>query len=270
LAGWKLSDGTSTATFSKKIILPNQYWIICSTSNASLYSGYGNVIGVGNFPTLNNSSDKITFRDSNGKTIDSIAYNLDWYHDTDKQDGGWSVEIIDINNFCSEVENWVASEDPSGGTPGKQNSVNANKPDLAGPQLLSFSLQSSTSLKLFFNEKLEKDLSASVFESIPQISISNKSFVDSSLREVIIELAQPLEFRTRYTLSASNLYDCSGNIIQPDFSQVSFMLPEAADSLDVIVNEVLFNPKTGGVDFVEIYNQSPKYINLKNWKLGNI
>jgi hypothetical protein len=38
LAGWKLSDGTSTATLPSKIILPNQYWIICSSANASLFS----------------------------------------------------------------------------------------------------------------------------------------------------------------------------------------------------------------------------------------
>jgi hypothetical protein len=175
-----------------------------------------------------------------------------------------------VNNFCGENENWTASEDSSGGTPGRQNSVNANKPDLIGPQLLSYSLQSPTSLKLNFNEKLEKDLSASVFEITPSIMISTKSFVDTSLREVVLELTQPIETRRRYTISVNNLYDCSGNIIQPDFNQISFMLPETADSLDVIVNEILFNPKTGGVDFVEVYNQSPKYINIKNWRLGNM
>jgi len=267
LSGWKLSDGVSTATFNSQIIQPNQYWIVCSSSNANLF--VGNVISVSNFPTLNNDGDNLTFRDPTNKTIDSVSYILDWYHDADKQEGGWSMEIIDVNNICGEGENWAASEDPSGGTPGKQNSIFANKPDLIGPQLLSVTPQSSTSLKLTFNEKLEKDLSTAVFTILPSVSISKKYFVDLSLRHVSLELTDALSLRELYTIAVTNLTDCSGNLIQQDYNQLSFALPEPADSLDLVVNEILFNPRSGGVDFVEVYNRSPKYINLKNWKLGN-
>jgi len=227
------------------------------------------VIGVSNFPTLNNDGDNLTFRDATNKTIDSASYSLDWYHDVDKQEGGWSLEIIDINNICGEGENWAASEDPSGGTPGKQNSVLANKPDLTGPQLLDVAPKTSTILKLTFNEKLERDISSSAFTLSPSVSISKKYFTDLSLRTIALELSQALVLRELYTITVNSLHDCSGNLIQENFDHLSFALPEAADSLDVIVNEILFNPRSTGVDFVEIYNRSPKYINLKNWKLGN-
>jgi hypothetical protein len=269
LSGWKFSDGTSVATFGSQIILPHQYWIICASSNSNLFSGYGNVIGVSNFPTLNNGGDDLTLRDAKGKTIDSVNYTLDWYHDADKQEGGWSMEIIDVNNICAEEDNWVVSDDASGGTPAKQNSVFADKPDFTGPQLLSVTALSPTLVNLTFDEKLEKDLSAIQITISPSIGVSKKYFTDQSLRQINIEISQSLALRELYTVNVSNLTDCAGNFIQQNFSQLSFALPEAADSLDVIVNEILFNPKTGGVDFVEVYNNSPKFINLKNWKLGN-
>jgi len=270
LSNWKLSDGSSTATFKDQIIFPNEYWIVCSSSNASLFSTYGNVIGVSNFPTLNNDGDKLTLRDANNLLIDSINYTLDWYRDTDKQEGGWSIEIIDVNNTCAEEENWTASDDESGGTPGRQNSVFANKPDLTPPQLISITPQSSTLLNLTFNEKLEKDLSNVSIIISPSVSISTKYFSDQSLRQIAVQLSDTLKFRELYTITINNLTDCAGNFIQQDFNQLSFALSEQADSLDILINEILFNPKPSGVDFVEVYNNSPKYINLKNWKLANL
>lgn len=36
------------------------------------------------------------------------------------------------------------------------------------------------------------------------------------------------------------------------------------------ISEILFNPKNGGVDFVEIYNDSPQGISLNQFYLGNV
>jgi flagellar hook assembly protein FlgD len=35
------------------------------------------------------------------------------------------------------------------------------------------------------------------------------------------------------------------------------------------LNEFLFNPKSGGVVFIEVYNQSGKYISTKKWMISN-
>jgi len=66
------------------------------------------------------------------------------------------------------------------------------------------------------------------------------------------------------------LRDCSGNNIEEGFNSLSFALPESAVAGDLLLNEILFNPRPGGVDFVEIINVSDKYLNLKSWSLANL
>jgi len=222
------------------------------------------------FPSLNNGNDILVIADDSGHTIDSIQYFQSWYRDDDKEDGGWSLEIIDPSNICSEHENWTASEDPRGGSPGFQNSVFAHKPDLTGPTLASIVPVNATLIHLQFDEKLETPVSSSITVSIaPSIATSSIFFADGTLTSLEVVLANELQSGVVYTLGVDNIHDCSGNLIQKDFSSKQFGLPEVADSLDLSINEILFNPKPTGVDFVEIVNVSSKFINLKNWSIAS-
>lgn len=271
ILGWQLSDGHSIALLPDKIVLPDEYWVITSASNVFQFGLGIPVLGVSNFPTLNNSSDTLTIKMPTGITVDSLNYNLSWYRNIDKQEGGWSLELIDTHHPCGEEENWTASESERGGTPGEVNSVFGNKPDLTGPKLTSASVLSNTQLLLSFDEKLEEPISKNaVFTVSPGIEVVNYYFKSKSLRSIVLELAPSIVAKQLYTVTVKNLFDCSGNNISSDFNLATFAVHENAEAGDLLINEILFNPRPNGVDFVELYNNSDKYISLKDLRIGNI
>src|SRR5688572_10877078 len=55
LSGWKLTDGSSTATLSGFTLNPNEYLILTSNTSVGDLSGYGDVLGLSSFPSSNNS-----------------------------------------------------------------------------------------------------------------------------------------------------------------------------------------------------------------------
>ncbi|NJN41743.1 MAG: hypothetical protein HC811_05415 [Flammeovirgaceae bacterium] len=271
LQDWTFSDATSVSTFPSVILLSNEYAVVTSTTSVSKFSGLVKVIGLSNFPTLNNDEDILKVQATGGNLIDSIHYEISWYRDEDKSQGGYALEIIDPENICAEESNWSASENTSGGTPGFQNSIFASKPDLTGPRLTSVIPTSPNQLKLTFDEKLSNStLITAQFTFDPSTSASNSEFVDLSLRSINLQITPDLSPGTIYTILVDDLYDCAGNLIQADFDEFVFGLPEDPLPGDVCLNEILFNPRPNGVDFVEIQNHSSKFFNLKNWSLSNI
>ena len=271
LNGWKLSDGSSTATLPTHILLPGEYRIVTASSNAAKFGATAPITGASNFPTLNNDGDALTLKSSEGLLIDSVNYALSWYRDIDKQEGGWSLELIDLENECGEEDNWTSSENENGGTPGFTNSAQANKPDLTGPKLLSVTAVSASTLLLSFDEKLENPIAASAsFVLSPVIAIDHAAFESTSLRSILLTLQEGLEPKVLYTITLENLFDCSGNPIDESFNALQFALPEKAAPGDILLNEILFNPRPNGVDFVELFNNSEKFIDLKNWNIANL
>ncbi len=266
LKEWRLSDGSSVATFPSIIVLPKTYWVVTSVSVTGLFQG--NVIGLANFPSLNNSGDAITLNDPEGNTIDSLSYTLAWYRDENKAEGGWSLELIDPDNPCGEADNWAASEDGRGGTPGLENSVLAYKPDLTPPNIEDVYSIGATRLSILFSEPLQRtSIQEATFLITPDVLIRGIFFQDLAQRRIDVELLIGLHQRTKYRLETRGIRDCNGNALE--YSSFEFGLAEPADSLDIVINEILFNPRSGGVDFVELYNASDKFIELENWTLSN-
>lgn len=270
LKGVQIADVSGTATLSELSIFPGEYIILTGTSGVSDLSSLGQAMGVSSFPSLANSGELLTLRNASGQLLHSVHYLDTWYQDDTKKEGGYSLEIIDTDNPCGEADNWKASTSSTGGTPGKENSVKAANPDANAPQLLKAEALTTDTITVTFNEKMDStSLTTATYALNNNVSVQSFEVVASEFKQVKLIVASSLQLKTVYTLTVTNANDCSGNTIAAN-NTYNFAVAEQGDSLDIVLNEVLFNPRTGGVDFVEIYNNSDKYINLKDWKLANI
>jgi hypothetical protein len=253
LSGWRLEDPTTSAKLPSHVMMPGEYLVLTSTANASKFP---KATGVASFPSLGNLGDRIVLREPGGAAIDSVAYGLSWYHSSEKADGGWSLELIDVNNPCGESDNWTATQDIDGGTPGEVNSVHANKPDVVPPKVLGVFALSADSLLFTFDERPFAN---------GNYSMAGDAFVRD--KSIVLVVSERLQTKTMYSITIKDVADCNGNLMPA--TTFNFALPELPERNDIILNEVLFNPRPGGADFVEIYNRSDKYINLQGWKLSD-
>ncbi|GEO05073.1 hypothetical protein AAE02nite_27370 [Adhaeribacter aerolatus] len=271
LQGWQFTDASNArGTLPAFVLTPGSYVLLCRAADTAVFRPYGKVLGLTVFPALNDSGDEVKLFDNTGKLIDKISYTTAWYRDTRKAEGGWSLELINPILTCAEASNWTVSTDPSGGTPGKQNAVFNNTPDTQPPALLKADLISSGRIKLTFSESLDS-LSArniSSYTVSPGLNVTAATFTGTAYQEVVLSLAGNLQPRHVYEITVRQVRDCAGNILNE--AKATVVLPEPAVTGDVIINEVLFNPRSGGVDFLEIVNRSIKYIDLNGWQLGNI
>lgn len=216
LLGWKLSNGTTTATISANFILPaDSMVIVCSNANVALFLPFGRTLGVASFPALNNDGDVINLVSAEGKNIHAVEYDKSWYGNGIKSEGGWSLEMQDTKNPCNGRSNWTASNNLSGGTPGKINSVAGTNTDDAPPQLQRSVALNSTTLLLFFNEPLDS-ISASVIGNYnidQNVTIVSVKPLPPLFTTVEIKLAAPLQGGIIYNVSVAALTDCAGNAI---------------------------------------------------------
>ncbi|RYF90891.1 MAG: hypothetical protein EOO03_02670, partial [Chitinophagaceae bacterium] len=272
LAGWRIGKPSGQSGSMPAYILKADSFVIVSSSGAvAALSAFGPGISVTSFPALGNAGDLLYLRSPEGVIIHSVNYTDAWYQNELKRAGGWSLEMVDGNNPCSGMSNWRASTDAKGGTPGKRNAVAGVNTDAAPPVLLRAYASNEFNVVLVFNESMDSSKAAmaasySISDGIGvPVTATPLSF---AFDRVLLRLNNPLQRNKIYTVTATNITDCAGNVIAANRTA---RVGRAENLLrnDVVVNEILFNPKPTSNDYIELYNRSNKIITLRNAYLAN-
>jgi hypothetical protein len=265
LKDWVFVNTETVELLPDTVLIPGDHIILCDEEEVPQFQGFGRVLGVDGFTALSNSGDSLTLIASDGMMMDIVAYTDEWYNDPDRDGGGYSLERINPFLDCSGSENWRASLAEERGTPGKLNSVFDDAPDSTPPTIVHCFAQAPTIVRIRMDEGYDADR-LSEAEFILDDDITVTAVLPVSRTDFRVLLSAPLLEEEVYTLTISSIFDCSGNEMASGDCELG--TPSEAQVGDIIINEVLFNPRTGGSDFVELYNRSPRAIDLRLWTIA--
>ncbi len=271
LKNWKLCIGTTCKTLPEIFIPADSFLVLTSTASVSLFPSGVNAWGISSFPAISNSGQTIQLLNESGTIISVVSYTEDWYNDEIKKRGGYSLEQIDAHNPCGEGENWGSSTNITGGTPGNKNSISKSNPDQKPPEVTGVSVINPYQIEVFFSEPMDSvTLADTAFYTISRMNSPLKCYpVKPFYKSVVLSLPDTLKQSIMYNLYVGEqIKDCKGNLLKTD-NTIRFAIPVPAQKSDLIINEVLFDPKENGAEFIEIYNASPHTIDLKSVFLGH-
>jgi hypothetical protein len=217
--------------------------------------------------SLTNSGEKIAIRNSAGLSIDSLTFSDSWFEGTYKADGGWTLERIDTSFTCFNRSNWAAAIHPSGGTPGKVNSIAAVFLDDDPPVPVRAFCPDPVSFQIVFSEPLEFSLIDSIdIDILSGIQVMNVSSAGGDNTHILASLSDSISTGITYRCLVSGARDCPGNLMSAN-QEIWFGMADSSQVPDVVINEVLFNPPDGGADFVELFNRGSVIADLTSFSL---
>ncbi len=267
LSGFRLRYGSRSGLLPGYRLPPDGYVIVCHTSDTSLLSVYGPVIGLPNFSLPNDGAD-LSLHTPEGRTVFHISYAPTWWPES-RRGGGYALEMADPAARCRGILNWQVSGNPAGGTPGQPNSVRADPAALPGPACVEqVRLSLPGEICLLFSRELDSLSFGEAVFSLPGHRVERASLQQPAFREVRIQTQSPLVPGEKSVLSIRNLRTCDGYVV-PDFSEPVGYTPDPAPE-GIVISEILFNPLQNGVDFVELHNRGNDFVSLRDWSIGNV
>ena len=269
MKNWLLRYGDQSSRFPEISIGASEKLILCSISDTSVFKKFGKTVGLKPFPALADGKGTICLADSLLNLVHGLEYSSGWYYDDLKAEGGWSLEMIDTDFPFHTVENWKASVSRIGGTPGSENSVSGDNPDLSFYGIQHVFPIDSNNVLIRFSESVfclqEKMSSVKIRDNI----IHDIFSTDLLFREYCLKTDFSLRSREIYDIEISDdVVDFAGNnMIKGNFR---FGLPEASSHGDLLFNELLFNPFPGDPDYLELFNNSESILDASRLQVVSV
>lgn len=143
-------------------------------------------------------------------------------------------------------------------------------PDVSPPTLLSAKALDDKTIEAVFSERLIAGTALTASNYIIT-KLGSPALVKATALPNVYQLVYASALPTgNYTLTVSGVKDLKGNTIAKDNrANFIFVQPYEFQKGDILISEILVNPKKDGVDFIEIYNASNQLLDLKNLQLAN-
>lgn len=258
LEGVFISDESRKYALPDTLIAPHTYMALAGEKD-SLFTY------IKGFPTLNNSGERIALLTVFGDLIDSVSYASQWISSPEKRDGGYSLELVNLESSCEGPANWEASVAANGGTPGSINSIASQSPDTLAPSVETFMFLDSLTVALSFSEYMDTSL-------VPALESGRWNAVYQDLQHATVALDTPLSAGKIHRFQLSGFMDCSGNTLLD--TTLVLAVPREAHFGDLMISEIMPDPTPQvGLEedeYVELINLTDEVINLGGLTINEV
>ena len=256
MSDYTLSDDSRQVFLPDEVLSPGEYAIVMDEDCCEVYDTAVKVWCLENVPAFNNDADVVEILDYVGRSIHRVPYERSWHSDG-QEEGGWSLEMIDVQQPCFGKVNWTSADFETFGSPGRSNSVTNSLDIQGGPKIVEGKIDTSSVYLKMDRALTMSDLPKVVVE--PDLRVIK--IYQPNHESLFLQLDERPKEGTGYNLTLENVRDCL-NEDHGQKTKTTLFLPRAITRGDLVINEVLYDPFSGGSDFVEIKNESEDHVKV--------
>jgi len=263
ITGWQICDDRSCAEIPSARLLSGQRAILtrdaAGVRAASPLPPDVRLIEV-DLPTLNNTTDAVVLRDEQMQQVDSLAYDLARHpvpRSLERQGEATETAVL-------YQDQWTASVDRSGATPGRLNSVVIVASDVGiesvegADDAVLVRVSNRGRQRMVDVPVILQLLQRRLVRTVPVVETGESQAVSIPLADLGWPLLQGIH-QTQVVVGAGDS--------RPENDSADTVLHLPPPPGTVMLNEILFDPLPGMDDYVELANTGADTLDLGGWIL---